>query len=679
MKKEIKSYLPKKLSQLTYTIIFLKVIIMAIFTSEYSLVLFRPFVSIFIEGNFNPWEFYFENGLNLDAFPYHPLMLYFLAPSVYLIELFNVENIFVSNLLFKLPLFIADIVILFAFLKLFPLKKNKVLIFYFFNPIIIYAIYVHSQLDIIPMALLFVGIYSLTLDRLKYSALFLGLALATKLHVLAALPLLFFYLIKSYNIRDVFIYFSIVFGCFIFFDLPFILSEGFQEMVLFNSKQSLLFDSYFEVGKLKILLPIASILIVYLHFFNQNRVNQDLLFFYFGLLFTALLFFIYPAPAWYVWLVPFTSIYFINNENNKKTLTFHIIFSTTYLIFFIIFYKSDYIDILFFGSEINLKLLNSSLSNISYTILLSMLLAVIYAFYRYGVKSNSIYKKQSNLTIGIGGDSAVGKSSLLDKISAILGNQLLIIEGDGEHKWERGHENWNKFTHLDPKANFIHKQAEVIHDLKLNNAILRSDYDHSTGKFTTPSKVYPKKFIAIAGLHPFYLPKQRKNIDLKIFMNTSSELRKHWKLLRDVNNRGYTVNKVIQQIEFRNEDGDKFIAPQMEFADLIIEYFLVNEIEIGNSDFEVNLGLKIIIDANIQLDNILNNLKTEFLWDYNKDLKTQFLILEKDPVVDFEFLANKYISNINEIIDSDAKWLNGYCGLLQFICLLMVSEKLKEV
>lgn len=659
-------------------LVLIKLLLLSIFSSEYNAALFYQFVQVFIEGNLNPWEFYFENNLNIDSFPYHPLMLYILAPGALLIDLFNIENIILINLLFKFPLFIADIVMLFAFLKLFPLKKSKVIIFYFCNPIIIYSIYIHSQLDIIPMVLLFIGIYSLTLNKLKYSALLVGLAIATKLHVLAALPLLFFYLIKSHNIREVVSYFLIIFGIFVFVDIPFFFSQGFQEMVLFNSKQSLLFDSYLEVGKLKILLPIASILIVYLHFFNQRRVNQDLLFFYFGLLFTALLFFIYPAPAWYVWLVPFTSIYFINNENKKKTITFHIIFSITYLIFFIVFYRSDYIDILFFGSQVNFKILNPDLSNISFTVLLSMLIAVIYAFFRYGERSNSIYKKQSNLTVGIGGDSAAGKSSLLDKLSAIIGSQLLIIEGDGEHKWERGHKNWIKFTHLDPKANFIHRQAEVIRDLKFNNAIFRSDYNHKTGKFKKASKIIPKKFIVIAGLHPFYLPKQRKNIDLKIFMNTSDKLRKHWKLLRDVSKRGYTANKVMEQIEFRHEDGNKFIAPQMEFADLIIEYFCINEIEVGNPDFEVKLGLKIIIDANVQLDNILNSIESKFIWDYNKDLKTQFLILENEPTIDFKNLANKYISNINEIIDQDAKWLSGYYGFLQFISLLMISEKLKE-
>ena len=74
----------------------------------------------------------------------------------------------------------------------------------------------------------------------------------------------------------------------------------------------------------------------------------------------------------------------------------------------------------------------------------------------------------------------------------------------------------------------------------------------------------------------------------------------------------------------------------------------------------------------------MNSLKSKFVWDYNKDLKTQFLILKNEPTIDFENLANKYISNTNEIIDLDAKWLSGYSGFLQFISLLMISEKLKQ-
>ena len=180
----------------TLIIVFLKTILLMNFSSEYSAALFEPFVKIFTDGNLNPWQYYFENGLNLDAFPYHSLMLYLLTPSMFLIKFLSIENIIISNLIFKLPLLVADLVILFTFLRLFPLKKKKVFIYYFCNPIIIYAIYIHAQLDIIPMALLFLGIYFLTIDKFRKSALLIGLALTTKLHILVALPLLFFYLVS---------------------------------------------------------------------------------------------------------------------------------------------------------------------------------------------------------------------------------------------------------------------------------------------------------------------------------------------------------------------------------------------------------------------------------------------------------------------------------------------------
>jgi uridine kinase len=417
---------------------------------------------------------------------------------------------------------------------------------------------------------------------------------------------------------------------------------------------------------------------VYFHFFNQNKVNQDLLFFYFGLLFTATIFFIYPGPAWYVWMIPFVVIYFIQNNNQNKTLILYGAFSFAYLLFFVLFYKSEYKDILFLGQVVDLKIHNENLRNLSFTILEVTLLAIMYAFYKYGIKSNSIYKKQTNLSIGIGGDSGVGKSTLLNSLQDILGDRLLQIEGDGEHKWEREDENWSKFTHLDPKANHIHKQAEAIYELKHNQTIYRSEYDHSNGKFTQPLKVEPKEFIVIAGLHPFYLPKLRKNIDLKIYIDTDENLRRHWKILRDTKKRGYSVEKILHQIESRMDDAKKYIYPQKDFADIVVQYFLTDEFELGNINANINIGLKLIFDANIHIENILERLECQFAWDYNDDLKSQYIELNSIPEIDVENIAIDTIDNINEIITPNAKWGKGYNGLIQLISLRMISEKLKE-
>jgi len=129
------------------------------------------------------------------------------------------------------------------------------------------------------------------------------------------------------------------------------------------------FDSYYKIGNLELLLPVAAITTVNLHFLNQNKVNHDLLFFYFGILFTATIFFIYPAPAWYIWLVPFMTIYFIQNQNENKSKLLYFGFSTIYLIFFIFFYQSEYKDILFLNTTIDFKVDNINLINLSFTLL----------------------------------------------------------------------------------------------------------------------------------------------------------------------------------------------------------------------------------------------------------------------------------------------------------------------
>lgn len=653
-------------------IVSIKIIVLFMFSSEYSSLLFHPFVDSFINnGLINPWQFYFEHNLNLDSFPYHSLMLLILCPFAALSSLFHFET------LFKLPLLFADLGILYVLLKSFPNKEKSIYQFYFLNPIIIFAIYIHSQLDIIPTAILLYGIYLLMVNKFNYSSLVFGLALATKIHIIIALPLIFFYLYKIKNIKVALKYIAVSLTIFLLFDLPFLFSDGFIYMVLLNPKQSLLFDSFYNIGSVNILLPIAAILMIYLHFFNQEKVNHDLLYFYFGILFTATIFFIYSGSAWYVWMIPFVSMYFIQN-NNKKSRLLYISFSVVYLVFFIFFYKSEYQDILFLGNKINIKIHNERLADISFTLLEVTLVAIMYAFYKYGIKSNSIYRKQLNLIIGIGGDSGVGKTTLLNNLQNLLGDKLLQIEGDGEHKWERGDENWNKFTHLDPKANHIHKQSEAIYSLKHNETIFRSEYEHSNGKFSKPKKVKPKEFIVIAGLHPFYLPKLRKNIDFKIYIDTDETLRRHWKIIRDTKKRGYSTQRILEQIETRMEDAGKYIYPQKEFADMIIKYYPVNRFTLGEEKEKVILGLKITFDANIHIENILDKLNCLFIWDYNDDLKSQFVEIENRPQVNFENIALDSIENIREIITPDIKWESGYEGLIQLISLKMISEKLKE-
>ncbi|SCW85552.1 Uridine kinase [Paenibacillus tianmuensis] len=676
--------MPKKLLYNNFFtgIIVVKVIIMTLFSSAYQDDLFIPFVNHFISNLDNPWQYYWEQGLP-NSFPYPPLMLYILSFFGCLAKLINGYSF--QNFFFKLPMLLADVLIYFTLLKLFPSRKKEILIFYFASPFVFYAAYIHSQLDLIPTALLFFSIYLLVNDKGKLSSLVFGLALSIKFPVIAALPLLLLFLFK--NKKQLFFYLLMPFGIYLFFSLPFITSLGYINLVLLNTEQKQVFDMFFGFQGIKIYFAPLAILLIYARFMGYPKINNDLLFSSMGLLFSVFILLVPPMPAWYLWVIPFVSIYFINyySTNARTTILLNSLLAITYIIYFIVFHNSSLVDIKFLNNPIETKINISHFKNLSFTLLEGSLLSVIYFLYRFGIRSNSVYKKQSSsFIIGVGGDSGAGKSTLLSDVTNLLASKsVLHIEGDGDHKWERGNENWKVFTHLNPRANYLHRQSDDLLALKKGESIERVEYDHDTGKFTNPQKVKSSDYIIMAGLHPFYLPKMRKLIDLKIYLETDESLRRHWKVLRDTKKRGYSVEKVLEQIETRMPDAQKYIWPQRKFSDLVISYFTDDDFEIGNPNHNPKIKLKLTVDSNVDLEPLIYLLERADLiieHDYSEDLNMHYIIIDENrPSINFKLMADQLIKNKEEIIHSDSKWSTGFHGLVQLVVLIMISEKMKEI
>ena len=257
------------------------------------------------------------------------------------------------------------------------------------------------------------------------------------------------------------------------------------------------------------------------------------------------------------------------------------------------------------------------------------------------------------------------------------------MEGDGDHKWERGDKHWENMTHLNPKANFLHKQISDILRLKKMQSVYRSDYNHNTGKFDKPIKIEPKQFVILSGLHPFYLPKMRKTIDIKIYLNPNENLRKYWKICRDTKSRGYSIKQVLESMQKRVNDVDTYIKPQINFADVIISYFPINKINLNNiKEDKINLGIKLKLDSSIFMDDILSMLSDkniEIDWDYSKDLKSQEIIIYSNlEQFNWDQIAKEKITNVEEIVATDCCFESGQRGFIQFLTLRILSEKMKE-
>lgn len=173
--------------------------------------------------------------------------------------------------------------------------------------------------------------------------------------------------------------------------------------------------------------------------------------------------------------------------------------------------------------------------------------------------------------IAIAGDSGSGKSTLSALIRPLfLFDKVLEYETDRYHKWERGDARWDTTTHLHPDANHLEKLENDTFNLKLGNTVLAVDYDHSTGTFTPPATIEPKETILLCGLHTLYTQHLRDLSDLKIYLDTSEDLKVAWKLQRDTTIRGQTADQVKAKIASRKADYAAHVEPQRDHADIII-------------------------------------------------------------------------------------------------------------
>jgi len=598
-----------------------KLFLLTFFSSDFRDTLFVPFIKTFLSEGGNPWEFVLHNNLPYE-FPYPPLMLYLISiPYAIYLQWFT-HFPFLEGFFFQLPTIIADLTILSLLFRLVPLRKKECLLYYFGSPIILYAIYAHSQLDLIPTAFLVASTFCIAFQYYLPASLLLGLALSTKFHILAALPFFWIYALKQRRYGQTALLVILPFTIYLGFSAPFLLSEAYQNLVLFNPKQMQLYEVFYTIGEYRVYLPLFAATLLYLRFLALKAINQDLFYIFLTMLFATFILFVCPSPAWYVWLVPFFALFSSKLSTRKKEIFWlYATLCTVYLIFFLFFYRSPINDLTFLGQPLHFKVENAHLANIVYTVLESILLINLYVLYRFGLQTNRVYLRQEPLFIGIAGDSAAGKTSLMYDLKSILENRVTILEGDGDHKWERNDKEWEQYTHLDPKANELHRQADHLITLKMGEAIWRSEYDHKTGTFTQPKKVAPKPYVIFCGLHPFYLPKARKAIDVKIYLDPEEELRKKWKIQRDTSERGHALQKVQEVINRRTNDAARFIHPQKEFADLVISY-------------HGDLSLTCTLDANLNIEGMIKIFHRHQLqvdWDFEDNLEKQYFTLHSAP------------------------------------------------
>ncbi len=669
----------------TTLILVSKLVVCLPFSSDYADRLFLPFLSAFANGLLsgswvNPWSLFLSD--RPDAFPYHPAMLYLHSLSR-LPALLIPGGALWDKFWFVLPSAVADGLILFTLLKFFPERRRAINVLYGLSPIPFYAIYLHGQLDLWPTALLFLSCYRLMRGGTFGAAVLVGVAVSMKLHVLAALPLMVIFLLRRSGPTAI-ARFGLGFVlCFGILSGPWYLDPSFQAMVLRNPKQDLIFQGVAQPGGHAVYPGILAVLLIYMRFFAYRRINAELFFSWMACLFAVFVLFVPPAPGWYVWLMPFLTYFFMKFVTNDRHMLYLSGFlSLAHLAYFLLAWRGDHLDLSFLGRALDSKPLAGKSAGLAFTLLQGALLANLLAIYRFGVRANTIYRRPGPILLGIGGDSGSGKSTLRHSLERLFGSSMTSMEGDAEHRWERGDANWEEYTHLNPRANFLKRQMEHLYRLKTGAAIQRSDYEHSTGRFTGPRWVRPADFVLLSGLHPFYLPRMRKLLDIKIFLDTDEDLRRHWKIQRDHVERGHSIASIEAQIQKRTRDAQRFIRPQRDFADMIVEYRPRTGLQQDKEVTALDLELRLTLQADLHIEDMVFRMEQEPWfreWDYLDNLRGQYFVFSGLPSADqIRAYAHRFVAGYNDILSSEPIWDEGYAGVVQLFVLVMVEHCLQE-
>ncbi|MFN0060060.1 MAG: glycosyltransferase 87 family protein [Planctomycetota bacterium] len=671
----------------------LKLALGTVCASAYLRDLFTPFVSYFVEsGGSNPWAFFYARGES-NAFPYSPVMLVvFALPRLLFDGLLSSgwETVSAGHLLvMRIPLLAADVLVYLTLAAFLPHRIARVRALYWCSPIVIYATYWHGQLDLVPTALLFAGVYCALHRRVIAGGVIVGLALATKSHVLVALPFLALFLVRRRDwgaaLRFVGMALVVGVGCI----APCLASSAYRTMVLASPEQSLVFELALRLGAAtEVYVTPAVLLVLVIAFATYPKKNADLLLLFLGLSFCSFVLLVPPRPGWYLWTLPLLA-YAFAKSGRHQVATYHG-FAVAYVAYFLFGPTGDYADALGLWNPTLRTDLTAGVASqveidrggsLAFTVMQSLLLVNLGLVWRFGVRSNEVYKLSLRPTmIGIAGDSGSGKDTLAQLLAELLGReQVTHVSGDDYHRWPRGHENWQRYTHLDLRSNSL---AQLAHDsdaLRSRASIEQAHYDHGTGQFRPKHTVTPANFVLCAGLHTFVIERMRALLDLKIFMDPCESLRRQWKIERDHRERNKSPESVIASLAARSDDRARHVLPQREFADLVVRFLPAKEGEIlaGAPPSAIELELVARNSFHLELFALALSDRTRLVvHDHPQGDLTFHAVRLSGEVARGELLAValEIVPNLDELSDGQPiEFRDGLNGVLQLACLYCLS------
>ncbi len=187
--------------------------------------------------------------------------------------------------------------------------------------------------------------------------------------------------------------------------------------------------------------------------------------------------------------------------------------------------------------------------------------------------------------IGVAGGTGSGKTTVARRILERVGAEhVAYIPHDAYYR---------DLSHLPPalrsQVNFDHPDSletelliEHLKQLKAGKPVEIPVYDFTTHTRTAETRrVGPAPVILVEGILVFAEPALRELFDVKLYVDTDADIRIIRRLQRDVQERGRTLDSVIQQyLTTVRPMHLEFVEPSKRYADVIIPEGGFNEVAV---------------------------------------------------------------------------------------------------
>lgn len=643
---------------------------------------FAPFLEHFsAQPSLDPWTDFLRSGGDPLSFPYGPVYLVSLSPFVWLGGVvFGQAG---SLLALKIGVLAFDVALLYVIRRLAPAGRTDVAaLFYWLSPITFYVNYWHGQLDVVPTLVLAISLLFLRERRFAAAGAGFALAIAAKFSMALAVPFVAIYLLGSGRFSRARYEVALTFLAVVSAVALVILSSGFREMVLSTPEVGRLYAFAIPVQPDIQLyaLPVALLAFLYT-LWRMRRVSFDMLVSGLGAGFFSLILLTQPAPGWAVWALPFLVLHVARYGRSAQALA--VLFSLLFAVFHLV--SSTGATVL---SDVDLTQpmlvgaveLGADAKSLIYSLYFLVGFALLLQMVWRGVFRDPFYlATRKPLVIGIAGDSGVGKDTLADAISGLFGETAVSrISGDDYHNWDRNKPMWKSMTHLNPRSNDLRQFDADVAALAAGEQIRFRHYDHTVGARIEPMTTPPREIVIASGLHALHNPAICQLYDLSIYLDMDEGLRRHFKIQRDVNVRGHSLDKVLESIDRRVADGNRYISPQRDSASLSLSLVPARRLTSETSLSPDGLRLRATFRRGVDTDSLTRLLIALCGLDVSQltlaNGGAELLISGNPSVNDIRVAAQSLAPAFLDQLALQPEWQGGMTGIMQLIILRELSR-----